>query len=87
MTVAVLGVLFVTALAAVDWYVWGMATVQNFRHPVNLRPLTLREMVNNALARVVALNAERLPQAVIGNAEEKPAAGGDDDGHGFKRVA
>jgi hypothetical protein len=87
MTATILGVLFVTGLAAVDWYVWGMAAVEGYRHPVSARPLTLREIVNKALGRVVAVNAEVLPHTATANAEAKPAVNGNDEGHGFKRVA
>jgi hypothetical protein len=86
MTATVLGVLFVTALAAVDWYVWGVATVRNYRQPVSARPLTVRELINKFLGRVVATNAEVLPQGVTATAEAKPAVS-NDEGHGFKRVA
>jgi hypothetical protein len=86
MTATVLGVLFVTGLAAVDWYVWSMAAVENYRHPVSARPLTMREIANKALGRVVAVNAEVLPQVTTATVEAKPAVS-NDEGHGFKRVA
>jgi hypothetical protein len=87
MTAMVLGVLFVTALAAVDWYVWSIAAVSNWRRPVSARPLTVRELANKLLGRVVAINAEVLPHVATTIAEVKPAVSGNDEGHGFKRVA
>jgi hypothetical protein len=85
MTATVLGILFVTALAAVDWYVWGTAGAASYRRPETARPLTLKELSGRFLARVVALNGQVLPANVIANGETKPAQ--HDEGHGFKRVA
>jgi len=85
MTATVLGVLFVTALAAVDWYVWSVAAVENYRHPASARPLTIREVINKALGRIVAVNAEVLPNMGTATAEAKPVVS--DEGHGFKKVA
>jgi hypothetical protein len=86
MTVAVLGILFVTALAAADWYVWGAAVTTGIRRPITVRPLTLRELADKFLGRVIATNAEVLPASVIAHSEAPPAAASN-DGHGFKKVA
>jgi hypothetical protein len=84
-TTTVLGILFVTALAAIDWYVWSTAGSASFRRPITARPLTLREFGNKILGRVVAANAGVLPVNVLATNEAKPAQ--HDDGHGFKKVA
>lgn len=85
MTATVLGILFVTALAAVDWYVWSTAGSASFRRPITARPLTLRELGYKVLGRLVTVNAEVLPATVMANRENATAQ--HDDGHGFKKVA
>jgi hypothetical protein len=85
MTTTVLGILFVTALAAIDWYVWSAAGSASFRRPISARPLTLRELSNKFLGRLVATNAGVLPASALVNNEAK--ADQHDHGHGFKKVA
>lgn len=84
MTATVLGLLFVTALAAIDWYVWNAGGGTGIRRPFNARPLTVSELANKFLGRVVTINADVLPANVLTSGQAKPAH---DDGHGFKKVA
>jgi hypothetical protein len=86
MTAMVLGILFVAAIAAVDWYVWSAAGVASFRRPVKARPLTARDLFNKFLGRVVEANAEVLPASVMAR-EADASAAKDDNGNGFKKVA
>jgi hypothetical protein len=43
-------ILTVLALAAADWFVWGMATGQRVYRPRLIQPLTARDLANKFLA-------------------------------------
>jgi len=50
----------VIALAAADWYAWGMARGTHLYRPRLIRPLTARELAIKFLAGMGAVNAEVL---------------------------
>lgn len=55
-----LATITVIALAAADWYVWGIASAKHYYRPRSVQPLTLRELAAKFLAGVGATNAEVL---------------------------
>ena len=81
------GTLLIAGLLAVDWYVWGLNLTTNPRQPRRPQPLTGLELVDLALARLIAVNRTVLPKAAFESAHAPmaPSAAGPDDG--FKRVA
>lgn len=87
-TAIMFGIVFLAALAAIDWYVWGLTMVPSMRRPRTVQPLTAGEMTEKFLERMVAVNQEVLPQSVLASAEAAPVATDTNaDGHGFKKVA
>jgi hypothetical protein len=86
MTLAVLGTLVIAGLAAVDWYVWGVASKGHLHEMRTVRPLTMRELAVRLLGGVAATNGEVLmvPPAV---APACAAENEDHHGQGFKKVA
>ncbi|MBV8357329.1 MAG: hypothetical protein JO189_05260 [Deltaproteobacteria bacterium] len=77
----------IAVLAAVDWYVWGLNLVANPRQPRHPQPLTGLELVDLALARLIAANEAVLPKAVLETARANGAPVTTDPDDGFKRVA
>lgn len=47
---AIFGILTVLALAAADWFVWGMAAGPRAYRPRLIQPLTARDLANKFLA-------------------------------------
>jgi hypothetical protein len=86
-TTMVLGILALTGFAAIDWFVWGMAATRDFYRPSTLRPLSLGELTNKFLGRMVKTNREVLPASAINHVEDHVMAPANDGGHGFKKVA
>jgi hypothetical protein len=81
-----LGAFAIAALAAADWYVWGLNMATNPRQPRRPLPLTGLELVDLALGRLIAANEATLPKAaLVARANGAPLATEPDDG--FKRVA
>jgi len=85
-SLAVLGTLAIAGLAAVDWYVWGVAAKGHLHDIRTVRPLTMRELATRLLGGVAATNGEVLmvPPAV---APACVTANEDHHGQGFKKVA
>jgi hypothetical protein len=81
------GVLLIVVLAATDWYVWGLNLASNPRQPRRLQPLTGLELVDLALARLIAANEAILPKAALKTARANGAPLTTDPDDGFKRVA
>jgi hypothetical protein len=81
------GVLLIAALAATDWYVWGMNLTTNPRQPRNPQPLTGLELVDLGLGRLIAANQAVLPRAAFETAGVHGAPLATDPDDGFKRVA
>ena len=81
------GTLSIAALAAADWYVWGLNLAVNPRQPRRPQPLTGLELIDLGLARLIAANHAVLPKAALqaGRANGAPLTTNPDDG--FKRVA
>ena len=84
--VLLIGVLTIAALAATDWYVWGMNMVSNPRRPRHPQPLSGIELVDLALERLIAINKAALPQVAFETAQNRGRLATDPD-DGFKRVA
>jgi hypothetical protein len=96
MVVVTLGILAVGALAASDWYIWGIAQRPHFHSPRLVRPLSVRELAAMLLSGIVASNTEVL-MVPIGIAKAPDAIAKAPDAHvipatseinqGFKEVA
>jgi hypothetical protein len=86
MTLAVLGTLVIAGLAAVDWYVWGVAGNGHLRDERTVRPLTMRELAARLLGGVAATNGEVL---MVPPAVARACSTGNEEHHGqgFKKVA
>jgi hypothetical protein len=88
---AALGTSVIAGLAAVDWYVWGVASKADLRDVHVVRPLTMRELAARLLGGVAATNGEVLmvPSAVAPSTTDAFAAAEEHDhrSHGFKKVA
>lgn len=99
MVVVTVSILAVGGLAAMDWYVWGMAKRPHFYSPRLVRPMSVRELADKFLSGIVASNTEVLmvPIAVakakapdaIAKAPNVCVIGAitTEVGHGFKEVA
>lgn len=74
-------------LVAADWYIWGLNSLSNPRHPRRPQPLTGLELVDLALGRLIAVNEEVLPRAAFEGAPAKGSPVTTDPDDGFKRVA
>ena len=81
------GALLIAVLAAADWYVWGLNLVSNPRQPRHPQPLTGLELVDLALARLIAANEAVLPKVALETARANGAPVATDPDDGFKRVA
>ena len=79
--------LLIAVLAAADWYVWGLNLVSNPRQPRHPQPLTGLELVDLALARLIAANEAVLPKVALETARANGAPVATDPDDGFKRVA
>jgi hypothetical protein len=97
MVVVTVSILAVGGLAAMDWYVWGMAKRPHFHSPRLVRPLSVRELADKFLSGIVASNTEvlmvpitiaKVPDA-IAKAPNVRVIGAitTEVGHGFKEVA
>jgi hypothetical protein len=89
---ATLGILIIGGLAAVDWYIWGLASKGRLQEQRIVRPLTMRELADKLLGGIAATNGEVLmvPPVVARTSASKTLAGAekhDHDDHGFKKVA
>jgi|ERR1700677_3250807 len=96
MVVATLSILAVGALAAMDWYIWGIAKGSHFHRARLVRPLTVRELATKFLSGIVASNTEVLMVPItIAKAPDAIAQAPDacvivataEMSHGFKEVA
>jgi hypothetical protein len=56
----ILAILTVIAVAAADWYVWGMANGKHNYSPRSIQPLSARELAAKFLVSIRATNAEVL---------------------------
>lgn len=81
------GALLIAVLAAADWYVWGLNLASNPRQPRHPQPLTGLELVDLALARLIAAHEAILPKVALETARAKHAPVATDPDDGFKRVA
>ena len=81
------GVLLIAVLVATDWYIWGLNLASNPRQPRHPQPLTGLELVDLALARLIAANEAVLPKAALETARANGAPLATDPDDGFKRVA
>ena len=79
--------LLIAVLAAADWYVWGLNLTSNPRQPRHPQPLTGLELVDLALARLIAANEAVLPKVALETARANGAPVATDPDDGFKRVA
>jgi hypothetical protein len=84
---AALGFLAIAGLAAVDWYVWGMAAKGHLHDARLVRPLTARELAGRLLGGVAATNGEVLMVPPAITAKAVTATYNHHDRHGFKEVA
>jgi hypothetical protein len=84
--VVLAGALSIAALAAMDWYVWGLNLTVNPRQPRRPQPLTGLELVDLGLGRLTAANQAVLPKAVLEARRGSRRLATDPD-DGFKRVA
>jgi hypothetical protein len=84
---AALGFLAIAGLAAVDWYVWGMAAKGHLHDARNVHPLTARELAARLLGGVAATNGEVLMVPPVIPATAETATHTHHDRHGFKEVA
>jgi hypothetical protein len=81
------GALLIAVLAAADWYVWGSNLASNPRQPRHPQPLSGLELVDLALARLIAANEAVLPKVALETARADHESVTTDPDDGFKRVA
>lgn len=81
------GALLIAVLAATDWYIWGLNLASNPRQRRHPLPLTGLELVDLALARLIAANEAVLPKAALEAVRSNGAPLTTDPDDGFKRVA
>ena len=81
------GALATAAVAAIDWFVWGLNLASNPRQSRHPKPLTGLELVDLGLGRLIAANEAVLPKAAFESAQADGAVFTRDWDDGYKRVA
>jgi len=88
MTAITFGIVLLTALAALNWYLWGLTMVPTIHRPLTAQPLGPGGLTQKYSEPMVAAGQEVLPQSgLTAEAGAAPVANASADSHGFKQVA